>query len=97
MLVAVISSAQVDCCISGITAEIKTRGWVFIHHFLAQMTKGELERKNRYMGRVCCFQFVVKSTPLISATTTQHSELKFQEQGRQPHMHSKMVSTSPDE
>jgi hypothetical protein len=33
---------------------------------------------------------------MISATTTQNSELNFQEQGKQPHMNSKMVFTSPD-
>jgi hypothetical protein len=47
------------------------------------MTKGELrEKKNRYMGRLCCFQFVVKNTPLISASTAQNSELNFQVQGK---------------
>jgi hypothetical protein len=49
------------------------------------------------MGRLCCFQFVVKNTPLISASTAQNSELNFQEQGKQPHMNSKMVFISPDE
>jgi len=49
------------------------------------------------MGSLCCFQFVVKNTPLISASTAQNSELNFQEQGKQPHMNRKMVFISPDE